>query len=79
MTSLELFQQRCAKPLLLIPAVTPTLERDKMETMLEELADFYQTGLPVPDSQILKDEAERCQRQWSKVDQSMRPADLRER
>ena len=44
--------------------------------MLEELADFYQTDLPAPDSRILKVEAERYQRQWSKVDQSMRPADL---
>ena len=45
--------------------------------MLEELADFYQTDLSAPDSHILKDEAQRYQRQWSKVDQSMCPANLR--
>ena len=52
-------QQRCDKVLLLIPAVTQPLERDKLEAMLEELADLYQTDLPASDSHILKHEDER--------------------
>ena len=70
-------QQRCAKLLLLIPAVTPTLKLDKLQAMLEELADFLLNRSACPDSYILKDEAKRYQRQWSKVDQLMHPADLR--
>ena len=71
-------QKQCTKLLLLIPAVTPTLEWDKLEATLEDLANLYQTDLPAPDSHILKDEAERYQRQWSKVDLSLHPSNLRE-